>query len=57
MNTQTTQPETQQPTARILARELARELSKEEVQAISGGRFKLDDVPGTGSGIWGNLDD
>jgi hypothetical protein len=57
MNTQANQTEPQELNGRILARQLARELTKEEVDAISGGRNKLDDVPGTGSGIWGNLDD
>ncbi|HJV69944.1 hypothetical protein [Ideonella sp.] len=42
---------------RILARQLARELSKEEIEAISGGRSKDQDHGGTGSGLWGNLDD
>jgi hypothetical protein len=42
---------------RLLARQLARELSKEEVEAISGGRSKDQDHGGTGSGLWGNLDD
>jgi hypothetical protein len=43
---------------RILARQLARELTKDEVEAISGGLRKAGDVSGgTGSGIWGNLDD
>jgi hypothetical protein len=46
-----------QQAPRLLARQLARELSKEEVEAISGGRMKDKDQGGTGSGLWGNLDD
>jgi hypothetical protein len=42
---------------RILARQLARELTKEEIEAISGGRAKDKDHGGTGSGLWGGLDD
>jgi hypothetical protein len=59
MNTTTQQqaPVSQQAAARLLARQLARELSKEEVEAISGGRSKDQDHGGTGSGVWGNLDD
>ena len=49
--------ETQAPADRILARRLARELSKEELEAVSGGMMKDRDVEGTGSGVWGNLDD
>ncbi|HEU4411802.1 MAG TPA: hypothetical protein VFS43_41565 [Polyangiaceae bacterium] len=47
----------QPPAERILARRLARELSKDELDAISGGTMKDRDVEGTGSGMWGNLDD
>ena len=59
MNTTTQQqaPVSQQAAPRLLARQLARELSKEEVEAISGGRSKDQDHGGTGSGVWGNLDD
>jgi hypothetical protein len=59
MNTPTQKqaPLTQQAAPRLLARQLARELSKDEVEAISGGRSKDQDHGGTGSGLWGNLDD
>jgi hypothetical protein len=50
-------PATELAAPRLLARQLARELSKEEVEAISGGRSKDQDHGGTGSGLWGNLDD
>jgi hypothetical protein len=50
-------PVSQAAAPRLLARQLARELSKEEVEAISGGRSKDKDQGGTGSGLWGNLDD
>jgi len=55
----------QQPTparqpARVLGRSLARELTKEELAEIAGGQRKSspdDSGHGTGSGLWGNLDD
>ena len=48
-----------QPTARLLGRRLARELTKVEIDAIAGGMRKAPthDSGGTGSGLWGNLDD
>ncbi len=54
------QTQVEQPSGRILGRQLARELSKEEVEAISGGMRKAptqDSGGGTGSGLWGGLDD
>jgi hypothetical protein len=50
-------PVSQQAAPRLLARQLARELSKDEIEAISGGLMKDKDHGGTGSGMWGNLDD
>jgi hypothetical protein len=57
MNIQATPTQAHELDERILARQLARELTKDEVDAIAGGRMKLEDVGGTSSGIWGNLDD
>ena len=61
MKTQQPQQPTQatQPAARLLGRRLARELSKDEIAAIAGGMRKAPthDSGGTGSGLWGNLDD
>jgi hypothetical protein len=54
------QAQTPQPAARLLGRQLARELTKEEIEAISGGLMKApthDSGGGTGSGLWGGLDD
>jgi len=47
------------PQGRLLGRRLARELTRDEIDAISGGMRKAPthDNGGTGSGLWGNLDD